>query len=107
MSAEIVDFAARRRARDLPAPLPTAGQPEPPIGKRRGDRVRSSHTGEIGTVTCWRVERLWRPGDERFGPSFMLGVLFPSATVVLADEVDPVSVGLAERPVALPADVEA
>ncbi len=106
MAAVIVDLAAARRARAMPAPLPTAGQPEPPPGKRRGDRVRSRHTGEIGTVTCWRVERLWRMAENRFGPAFMLGVIFPSASsCIYADEVDPVSVGLPEP--ALPADVEA
>jgi hypothetical protein len=108
VSALIIDLAERRRARTLPPWRAEAGQPQPPLGKRPGDRVRCRFSGAIGTVLSWRVERLWRvdvaPTPR---PTFMLGVRFPDMTMVLeADEVDPVAVGVPER-VELPADVEA
>lgn len=108
MSATVIDFAAARAARILPLPRREAGQPQPPLGKRPGDRVRCRISGAIGIVLSWHVERLWRvdvaPTPR---PTFMLGVRFPGMTMVLeADEVDAVAVGLSERE-ALPADVEA
>lgn len=108
MSADIIDFADRRRARTLPPPRVEAGQPMPPIGKRPGDKVRCRLSGAIGTVLNWRVERLWRvdiaPTPR---PTFMLGIRWANISqVVLAEEVDPVTAGAPER-IDLPADIEA
>lgn len=108
MSAEIIDFAERRQARTLPAPRAEAGQPLPPVGKRPGDKVRCRLSGAIGTVVSWRVERLWRVDDAPTPrPTFMLGIRWPDISqVVIADEVDPVTVGIPAH-LDLPADVEA
>lgn len=108
MSADIIDFAGRRRARTLPPPRAEAGQQPPPLGKRPGDRVRCRLSGAVGLVKSWRIERLWRvdvaPTPR---PTYMLGVLFPDAAMmVLADEVDPV-VGHLPARIDLPADIEA
>jgi hypothetical protein len=107
MSALIIDFAERRRARTLPPPRASAGHPMPPAGKRPGDRVRDRHSGAIGFVLSWRVERVSFSDTPHPRLTFMLGVQFPAMTMVLyADEVDAVAVGLPER-AELPADVEA
>jgi hypothetical protein len=108
VSALIIDLAEHRRARTLPPCRAEAGQPQPPLGKRPGDRVRCRLSGAIGQVRSWRVERLWQAEVPAHPcPTFMLGVQFPDmAMMVLADEVDPVAVGVPER-CELPADVEA
>lgn len=112
MSAVIISLAAARAARTLPAPRDEAGQPLPPAGKRPGDKVRDPISGAIGTVTSWRVERVWKLDTRQtFVPTFMLGVQFPDmALIVLAEDVDPVSIGtpsLAEARMAAPSDIEA
>lgn len=104
--SEIVDLAAARRARALPAPRATALPAEPPAGKRRGDKVWLTGHAAPAVVMDARIERLFGGA-----PRFMLTVWCRGMSiVVLADEVDPYpppSPGSDAAGRILPADVEA